>query len=48
MRQNKKIIWKGKNDLELALLINDFIEKYNIVTTRDYQKSLTKQLIIVS
>jgi len=41
MRQNKNI-WKGKNNLELALLINDFIEKYNIVTTRDYQEALTK------
>ncbi|MCO8288902.1 hypothetical protein [Tetragenococcus halophilus] len=42
MGKNKNAIWKSKNDLELILLINSFIEKYDIVTARDYQKALTK------
>ncbi|GEQ50242.1 hypothetical protein [Tetragenococcus koreensis] len=41
-KTKRHIIWKEKSDLELILLINKFIEKYDIVTTRDYQKALTK------
>lgn len=42
MKPHKNTIWKAKNDLELMLLIKNFIEEYEIVTVRDYQKSLTK------
>lgn len=38
--QRKK--WQQKNDLELMLIINNFIEKHGVKTVRDYQKALTK------
>ncbi|MFS1026351.1 hypothetical protein ACFC9R_13715 [Enterococcus casseliflavus] len=38
---DKRIVWKEKNDLELLLLINKFIDSHAISTVRDYQESLT-------
>lgn len=37
---DKRIIWKEKNDLELLLLINGFIDIHGIKTVRDYQRNL--------
>lgn len=37
---DKRIVWKEKNDLELLLLINKFIDSHAISTVRDYQESL--------
>ncbi|MGF2052364.1 hypothetical protein [Enterococcus casseliflavus] len=37
---DKRIVWKEKNDLELLLLINRFIDSHGISTVRDYQKKI--------
>ena len=37
---DKRIVWKEKNDLELLVLINSFITKYDIKTVRDYQTKM--------
>lgn len=37
---DKRIIWKDKNDLELLVLISEFIDKHNIDTVRGYQEIL--------
>lgn len=35
-----KTIWKEKSDLELILIINDFIGKHKITSVRSYQEKL--------
>lgn len=37
---DKRVIWKQKNDLALMQIILDFIEKYQIDSVRKYQKKL--------
>ena len=39
---DKRIIWKDKNDLELLVLISEFIDKHNIDTVRGYQEILLR------
>lgn len=41
MKQNDgRIIWKNQSDLNLILTINQFIEKYGIKSSRQYQNKL--------
>lgn len=43
MKQNDgRIIWKNQSDLKLILTINEFIEKYGIKSSRQYQKKLSE------
>ncbi|WP_430609796.1 hypothetical protein [Enterococcus sp. DIV0876] len=43
MKQNDgRIIWKNISDLKLILLINEFIEKHGIKSSRQYQKKLSE------
>lgn len=37
-----RIVWKNLSDLKLILLINQFIEKYGIKSSRQYQKKLSE------
>lgn len=37
-----RIVWKNWSDLKLILLINQFIEKYGIKSSRQYQKKLSE------
>lgn len=38
LKEDHRIIWKEKNDLELMLIIQKFIEMKDIKTVREYQK----------
>ncbi len=38
MTQDKRRIWKNKNDLELMMIIHQFLEKHDIHSVRQYQK----------
>ena len=37
-----RIVWKNLSDLKLILLINQFIEKHGIKSSRQYQKKLSE------
>ncbi|OTN93159.1 hypothetical protein [Enterococcus faecium] len=42
MRKDKRIVWKDQNDLKIILTISQFIEKYGIKSSRQYQKKLSE------
>ncbi|MGL9728704.1 hypothetical protein [Enterococcus sp. DIV0756] len=44
---DKRIVWKEKNDLELLVLLNSFITKYDIKTVRDYQTKMREDTMKV-
>lgn len=37
---DNRIVWKEKNDLELLMIVKNFIDKYEIETVREYQARL--------
>lgn len=37
-----RIVWKNISDLKLILVINEFIEKHGIKSSRQYQKKLSE------
>jgi len=37
---DSRIVWKEKNDLELLMIVKNFIDKYEIETVREYQARL--------
>lgn len=41
-KDDGRIVWKNQSDLKLILLINEFIEKHGIKSSRQYQKNLSE------
>lgn len=41
-----RIVWKNLSDLKLILLINQFIEKHGIKSSRQYQKNYQRIQIL--
>lgn len=42
MGKDKRIVWKDQSDLKIILTISQFIETYEIKSSREYQKQLSK------
>ncbi|HAP5748602.1 TPA: hypothetical protein IU268_002577 [Enterococcus faecalis] len=42
MGKDKLIVWKDQSDLKIILTISQFIETYEIKSSREYQKQLSK------
>ena len=42
MGKDKRIVWKDQSDLKIILTISQFIETYEIKSSLEYQKQLSK------